>query len=81
MVDISILEARRSLIQQAFNEIFAERDMNRFYSNTYCVFMKLWLLKKAEEEGIFNPKEDWFNPELRNILLKKVKKFLIKYIR
>ena len=81
MVSREVLEARRSLIQQAFDEICAELDMNHFYTHTYCVFLKLWLHKKAEEEEIFTPKEDWFNHECRNELLEKVNCFLTKHIK
>ena len=77
MVNSEILNARNGLINKVFGEICAETNMSRFYSNTYCVLLKLWLIKKAEEEELFIPKEDWFNPEHRNDLLQKVEKFLI----
>ncbi|NVM43410.1 MAG: hypothetical protein HWN79_00700 [Candidatus Lokiarchaeota archaeon] len=81
MDSLEVLKARRILIQHAFDEICAETKIERFQSHTYCTLSKLFLTKTAQEEGLFTPQEDWFKPECRNELLKKVKSFLIKHIR
>jgi len=81
MDSLEVLKARRILIQHAFDEICVETKIDRFQSHTYCTLSKLSLTKKAQEEGLFTPKEDWFNPERRDELLKNVKSFLVKHIR
>ena len=78
---LGVLKARRTLVQHAYDEICAETNVNRFYSHTYCTLSKLYLNNTAQEEGLFSPKEDWFNPERRNEVLRNVKNFLIKHIR
>lgn len=81
MDSLEVLKARRILIQHAFVEICTETKIDCFHDHTYCTLSKLSLTKTAQEEGLFTPQEDWFNPERRNELLKNVKKFLIKHIR
>ena len=81
MDSLEVLRARRILIQHSFDEICAETKIDRFQDHTYCTLSKLALTKTAQEEGLFTPQEDWFNPERRNELLKTIKKFLIKHIR
>ena len=78
---LEVLKARRILIQHAFDEICSETRINSFHDHTYCTLSKLSLTKTAQEEGLFTPQEDWFNPEHRDELLKNVKRFLIKHIR
>ena len=73
-------QARRELIQQAFDEIRETPDFSDLYSKIYCVLAKFWLHIKAEKENLFKA-EEWSNPECKDELLKKIKEFLIKHIR
>ncbi len=55
-------------------------DYNTFYNNTFCVIANLGLQLKAKEEKLFDA-EDWSNPQCRDILIERTRKFLIKHIR
>ncbi|MFX0077280.1 MAG: hypothetical protein ACFE96_17705 [Candidatus Hermodarchaeota archaeon] len=76
-----VLKARRIMVQHAYDEICAEKDINRFYIHTYSTLSKLGLNRAAQEEGFLTSKEDWSNPEHRGELLRNVKNFLIKHVR
>lgn len=67
-------------IQQIFDEIRTGASSNRFYSKTFYVFSKLGLQQIAKQEQILNP-EEYDNPEARDILLQKIREFLIRHIK
>ncbi len=73
-------QARRELIQQTLNKICRTRNFSDLRSRTYVVLAHLWLHIKAEEENLFKA-EEWSNPKCRDELIKKIKDFLIRYIR
>ncbi len=75
-----VKQARQSLIEHAFEEICNVPSYSDFRSNTFCVIAKFGLHLKAEEEKLFKTR-DWYAPECKGELLKKVKAFLIKYIK
>ena len=80
MDSLEVLKARRILIQHSFDEICAETRIDHFQDHTYYTLSKLALTKTAQEEGLFTPQEDWFNPSRRDELLKTIKNFLIRHI-
>jgi len=75
-----VKQARWSLIQQAFDQVCNTSGYCNFRSDTFYVIAKLGLHMKAKEEGLLDG-EDWYNPECKDELLRKVKAFLIKYIK
>lgn len=75
-----VKKARWSLIQHAFNEICNVPSYSNFYSNTFYVIAKLGLQLKANEERLFDG-DDWYNPECKDELIEKIRKFLIKHIK
>ena len=72
-------QARAFLIQEALNEINEVIDFSKFYTRVFCVFAKYGLLLDAKEEDFLSGVE-WSNPACREILIKRVKQFLIKNI-
>ena len=77
---IKIEQAREMLVQQALDDVRATPDFSDFYLHAYYVIAKLGLLLKAKEENLF-AFEEWSNPECKDELMKKIKKFLIKNVR
>ena len=75
-----IQQARELLIQLALDEICSEENFSDFHRHSYYVIAKLGLQLKAKEEELFERKE-WLNPQSKDILIKKLKKFLIRYIK
>ncbi|TKJ18905.1 MAG: hypothetical protein CEE43_16940 [Promethearchaeota archaeon Loki_b32] len=75
-----VKQARMEFVQQIFDEIRTAADSNRFYNNTFYVFSKLGLQQIAKQEQMLNT-EEYNNLEARDILLKKVREFLTKYIK
>ena len=72
--------ARNLLVRLALDGICSEDDFSDFYRYAYYVIAKLGLQRKAEEEQLFEGKE-LLNPHYREYLVKRLKDFLIKYIR
>ena len=75
-----VKQARRSLIQHAFDEISNIPNYSNFRRNTFFVIAKLGLQLKAREEKLFDT-DDWHDPECRDELTKKIREFLVKHIR
>ena len=75
-----VKRARRELIQQILDKICKTCDFSELRTNTYVVLAHLWLHKKAEEENLFEA-EEWSHPECRDVLIKKIREFLIKHIQ
>lgn len=73
-------QAREFLKQQALNEICSVSDYNKFNDQIFCVFLKYGLQLNAKEEGFFSG-DEWSNPDCRDLLIKRVKQFLDRYIR
>ncbi len=76
----AVRQARRELIQQTLDKIIKVRDFNELKRETYVVLAHLWLHKKAEEKNLFKLQE-WSNPECRDVLIEKIKSFLIEHIK
>ena len=76
----ALQQARRELIQQTLETIIEIRDFRNLKSTTYVVLSHLWLHKTAEEENLFKA-EEWLNPECRDVLIKRIREFLIRHIR
>ena len=72
-------QARRFLIQHALNEICENSDFSKFYRSVFCVIAKYGLQLEAKEGELFSG-DEWSNPACREILIKRVEQFLIKYI-
>ncbi|MFX1365921.1 MAG: hypothetical protein ACFFCE_19325 [Promethearchaeota archaeon] len=75
-----IKELRREFVQQIFGRIKEAAHTMGFYRSTYHIFATLWLHIIAKEEGLLT-REDYGNPETHNLLLKRIKEFLVKYIK
>ena len=73
-------QARRELIQQALDEICETSNFNNLLSTTFYVLAKFWLHIKAEKENLFSG-EEWSDPNCRDVIIEKIKAFLIKHIR
>ncbi len=75
-----IAQARNLLIQSALDDILSVEDFKDLYRHAYYVIAKLGLQLKAKEEQLFKGKE-WSNPRCKEYLIKKLKEFLVRYIR
>ena len=53
---------------------------SNFYLEIFYVIANLGLQIKAKQEKLFE-NEDWDNPECRDELIRKVERFLNKYIK
>ncbi len=73
-------QARKSLIENALNEIRNIPHYSNFYLQTYYVIAKLGLQLKAKVEGLFDTR-DWNNFECRDAMVERIKIFLINHIR
>ena len=73
-------QAREFLRQEALNEICSVSDFNKFTDQVFCVFLKYGLGFTAKEEGFFFG-DEWNNPNCRDLLIKKVRRFLSKHIK
>ena len=73
-------QARHFLKTHALNEICEITDFSKFYTSAFCMVAKYGLQQEAEEEDLLSG-DEWSNPMCREILIKKVEKFLNKYIR
>lgn len=51
-----------------------------FYSHTFNKIAALGLQMKAKRERLFED-EDWSNIENRDVLMRKIKKFIVKHTR
>ena len=76
----AVKQARNDLIQQTLQKIEKNRDFHQLKTETYVVLSHLWLHKTAEQEQLFNA-EEWTKPECREVLINKIREFLIKHIR
>ena len=76
----AVKQARRELIQQAFNEICDVPSYSSLYMRAFYVIAKFGLQLKAKEERLFET-EGWDEPQYRVELLRKLKDFLNRYIR
>ena len=72
-------EAREFLKQEALNEICSISDYRKFRDRVFCVFAKYGLQLAAKDENFFSG-DDWTNPDSRDALIKKVKRFLDKHV-
>ena len=72
-------QARQFLKQQALNEIYDISDFSSFYRRTYYIVAKFGLKLKAKEDELFSG-DEWRNPALRDVLIKRVEQFLNKHI-
>ena len=75
-----IEQARNLLVQMALDEICSKEIFSDFYRHAYYVIAKLGLQRKAKEEELFEGKK-WSNPQYKDVLIKKLKMFLIKHIK
>ena len=73
-------EAKQEFIEHIFNEVWNVPDHSSFYLNTFNIIAKLSLQNKAKEEKLFET-GDWTNEGQREELIKKVKDFLLRYIK
>ena len=74
------VEARNMMVQTAIDEINDVKDFNDFYRRSFYIIAKLGHQLIAREEKLFG-NEDWSNPECKDELIKKVRKFLVKHIK
>ncbi|MFX1364456.1 MAG: hypothetical protein ACFFCE_04880 [Promethearchaeota archaeon] len=75
-----IKEIRKEFIQQIFGRIKEAAHTMGFYRSTFHILASLWLHIIAKEEGLLN-RGDYDNPETHDLLLKRIKEFLVKYIK
>ena len=75
-----IEQARNLLVQMALDDICSVENFSDFHLHAYYVIAKLGLQRKAKEEEIFEGKE-WSNPQYKDVLIKRLKKFLIRQIK
>ncbi len=73
------VHARRMLIQDALNEIIDVKYHYEFKRRVFCVIAKFGLQMDAKRENLFLS-EEWSNPERKEDLIRRIEKFLIKYI-
>ena len=73
-------QAKKSLIQQALDDISVVPDYSDFYLHCYHVIAKLGLQLKAREEGLF-ASEKWSIPECKDELMREIREFLIKRVK
>lgn len=73
-------QARNLLVQLALDDIDSVEYFSDFHLHAYYVIAKLGLKLKAKEEDLFKGKE-WSNPRYKDVLIKKLKTFLIKHIK
>ncbi len=73
-------EAKQEFVEHILNEVCNVPDYSSFYLHIFNIIAKLSLQNKAKEEGLFET-GDWVNKGQRNDLIKKVKDFLLKYIK
>ena len=76
----AVLRARKELIQQIFEKICKEQEFSELRTHTRVFLMHLWLHIKAEEEGLLKLPE-WDNSRSKEIILNRIKEFLIKHIK
>ena len=67
------------LIQGALNEIIDVKYHYEFSRRVFCVIAKLGLQMDAKRENLFLS-EEWSNPEKKEDLIRRIEKFLVKYI-
>ncbi len=72
--------ARKMLIQDALDEFINKKGFRDFSRSAFCAIAKFGLQLDAKQENLFNS-EEWSNPECKDELIKKVKKFLVKHIK
>lgn len=73
-------KARWSLINQTYAKVCNIQDHSDLRSNTLHVIMHLGLQLIAKEEGLLDG-DEWYKPECRDELLRRVRGFLIKHIK
>ncbi len=74
------VQARKMLIQDAMDEFIHKKDLRDFSRSAFCAIAKFGLQLDAKREDLFNS-EEWSNLECKDELIKKVRKFLVKYLR
>lgn len=72
-------QARIFLVQNELNEIIEINDFSKFYRKVFCVFANYGFLLNAKREDFLSG-DEWSNPDCREVLVKRVKQFLIKHI-
>ena len=73
-------QAREFLKQEAIKEITKISDFTRFHTRVFYVIAKYGFQLEAKEEGLLSG-EEWSNPASKDILMKKVIKFLDRHIK
>ena len=73
-------ETKQEFIDHIFNEICNVPEYSSFYLNTFNIIAKLSLQNKAKKERLFDT-GDWTNEGQSDDLIKKVKDFLLRYIK
>ena len=73
-------QKRRNFIEQTLDKIRNVPRYSNFYLETFCVIANFGLQIKAKQERLFE-NEDWNDPGCRDELIKKVERFLNKYIK
>jgi len=73
-------QKRRDFLEEVVDEIRNVPRNSNFYHEVFYVIAKFGLQLKAKRENLFE-NEDWDNLECRDELIKKVERFLNKYIK
>lgn len=73
------IEARRMMVQGVMEEIINVRNFINFHRRVFHVIAKFGLQQKAKEEKLFLT-GNWANPECKDELIEKIRKFLFKHI-
>jgi len=71
---------RAQFTQEILDSIRNTPKYCSFYSHVFNKFAALGLQRKAKKEGFFE-NEDWSNPAKKEVLMKKIKKFLIEHTK
>ncbi|KKM62680.1 hypothetical protein LCGC14_1519250 [marine sediment metagenome] len=66
-------------VQETLNEIIDIKYHYEFRRRVFCVTAKLGLQMDAKQENLFLS-EEWSNPERKEVLMRRIEKFLVKYI-
>ncbi|MFX1363532.1 MAG: hypothetical protein ACFFCE_10970 [Promethearchaeota archaeon] len=75
-----VKQAQKEFIQQIFEEVKEFVHTVGFYRFTFHIFATLGLHMIVKEEDLLNRKE-YDNLKTHNLLLKRIKEFLEKYIK
>ena len=79
-MNTKIEQSRNLLVQLALDDICSMENFSDFHLHAYYVIAKLGLQRKAKKEELFEGKE-WSNPQYKDVLIEKLKMFLIRHIK